>query len=161
MVRILLSLLLVFFGISYQAQSISKSVIASTGGTLINQQNDLVLSYTVGEVVIGSMGQEGIQIGNGYYSSFDSTFLDVVEIAPDVQFSVFPNPVIDFVKFEIKNSNETYHLEIHDIEGRVYYNSPFQSKSIVNLSLLPSGVYIVRVSNTTNNVNSTLKVVKL
>ncbi len=57
--------------------------------------------------------------------------------------NVFPNPVKDFLRVELKNGGETLEkLSIADNTGRTLLES---STSVINLQTLPSGTYLLRV----------------
>jgi hypothetical protein len=67
----------------------------------------------------------------------------------NVAFNVFPNPVNDQLQIII-DDNIVYNVEIIDITGKQVYNGQVQNNSIVDMSNLDSGNYLVRLVNENN-----------
>ncbi|MEX0996642.1 MAG: S8 family serine peptidase [Flavobacteriaceae bacterium] len=75
------------------------------------------------------------------------------------QFSVYPNPVTDNLIIELTNSNEPVSMRLYNAMGMLILQETLQdSKSILNLSTLSSGFYILNMQ--TENLNQSLKIVK-
>ena len=79
------------------------------------------------------------------------------------KFSVYPNPAHDLLNISISNvKNENVKVELCDILGNKVYTSTEKStigyKSDINLTSLPSGVYLLKVQYL--NEVKTIKVVK-
>jgi hypothetical protein len=75
--RSILLFVLLTNGILAFSQTISKQVIGLGGQTF--ETGSYKLSYTTGEVAIGTMSSEDetIQLGNGYYPSFRCVLLGI------------------------------------------------------------------------------------
>ncbi len=73
----------------------------------------------------------------------------------NIKFEVFPNPVKDFFIVELPVASEAlYLLELFNVTGELVYQQILQgSPQTINVQDLPSGVYIVSLSNTYKRVN--------
>lgn len=61
-------------------------------------------------------------------------------------FNVFPNPSNDKITIENKSS-EIYQLELIDIRGNLIATLRLENKQEIDVSVMPSGIYIIRISN--------------
>lgn len=110
------------------------------------------LSNEANEVVyVGSPGS-GFQ-----YASDTPTAVDL-EVDNNC-IELFPNPVVD--QFTIKGNLSLYTIEILDISGQVYsvINNAGNSHTI-DISNLPAGLYLIRVTHLTNNQLVFQKIIK-
>lgn len=150
---------LLFFLSNVYGQTISKSSISTVGGTLINTQDNLTLSYNVGEVNIGTMTAGGIQLGSGYFNSFDLDALSVEELYEFGKIQIYPNPTSNILYIKSDLLNEKYDLQLKNLEGKSMFESSFENTSEINFSLLPSGIYFLTFTN--NELKSTTqKIIK-
>ena len=63
-------------------------------------------------------------------------------------FTVYPNPTRDAVFVKMKEGRELpARLEVLDLQGRPLFTVPAQETTRVDLSRLPSGVYLLKVGN--------------
>ncbi len=73
-------------------------------------------------------------------------------------FEMYPNPITDGFLFISSLENQRKEVEIYDILGkRVFSRQLLQGKSRLDISVLRSGVYIIRVRE--NNKTTTRKLV--
>ncbi|MCH2043317.1 MAG: T9SS type A sorting domain-containing protein [Saprospiraceae bacterium] len=73
--------------------------------------------------------------------------------------SVFPNPTKDY--FTIEGDFQDYTIQVVDISGKVYSDLSDQSSPIrIDLSSLPTGVYLVKVINEVNTKLTIKKIIK-
>lgn len=89
-----------------------------------------------------------------YQSALNS--LSIPENKVEKVLSTYPNPVIDKLTVGFSNSIKgKYKVEIVDLQGRVVYSRQGNDGSIRSLQIndlghLPSGVYLLRISNNSN-----------
>jgi len=80
-----------------------------------------------------------------YMMKFDiSTGLNVYD---DTEVSMFPNPVINILHLDFKNTTQHSVIEILDLTGKTILHQTLQSTNAINISEFASGVYIVKVIN--------------
>ncbi len=83
----------------------------------------------------------------------DSVFEDLVTSVDDsdlqTRIKVYPNPVDSYLIIEISNShsNSNSIYQFMDSMGRTVMSSNFQQRVEVDISLLPAGMYLVKVSD--------------
>jgi hypothetical protein len=78
---------------------------------------------------------------------YDSLFVGIKEIQPS-KFSIIPNPATDKITVEITNVGKKCKLVIVNIVGeQLITRNITEIKTQIDLSNLPSGVYIVRLTN--------------
>jgi len=76
--------------------------------------------------------------------------LDIKENVAEKAWVIYPNPVKDELNIKFQNPVNDFFTEIYDVTGRqVFYERC--STSIINVSALPAGIYIVKISGKTAN----------
>ncbi len=83
-----------------------------------------------------------------YYSTVNSS--SVNDISGGFQIKVFPNPVTDYIQFDI-DSRTNIKVEIFDIQGQEVLNEIMSSDKRISVSHLKKGLYIVKL-NTNNKI---------
>lgn len=64
----------------------------------------------------------------------------------EYEWAIYPNPATDYI--EILNINESQYIQIYDLSGKIIYSDKINSSnSRVDISHIPSGVYIVKIVN--------------
>ena len=58
--------------------------------------------------------------------------------------NIYPNPATSIIRFESNIECEIYRIKIIDLQGRILYKEN-QSENRLNISFLPSGIYIIQV----------------
>jgi hypothetical protein len=78
---------------------------------------------------------------------------------------IYPNPAEDFVNLDITGlspgSSDVFDFAIYDLTGRVVRNEKIRAEGtsysgLVNLSDIPAGFYILKVSNDSEAVSTSL-----
>lgn len=149
-------LMLFSFGLS--AQSISKQVIAPSGSTISNGNNQL--SYTSGEVVVGGMTAEdgSFQLGNGYYPSLDLETLSIESPITNLLVKVYPNPTKEVI-FITHPSSNSFKVFISDLTGKVLLQKEVGKQEPINIERYPTGAYLINVTTEDKKTNS-YKIIK-
>ncbi len=73
---------------------------------------------------------------------------------------LFPNPTRNEINIVTPNVNETLKLSLLDIKGEVLVMKEFKTQTQVNVSNLPRGVYIVRISGKDENINKRIVLIE-
>ena len=90
-----------------------------------------------------------------YYYNGSTTYTNKVQVSStvlgienynEIGWNVYPNPVNDILTIET-NANKEHRIEIINLIGQSIYASNFYSKVIIDVSLYPKGVYIIKLSN--------------
>ena len=149
-------LMLFSFGLS--AQSISKQVIAPSGSTISNGNNQL--SYTSGEVVVGGMTAEdgSFQLGNGYYPSLDLETLNIESPMTNLLVKIYPNPAKEVI-FITHPISDSFKIFISDSTGKVLLQKEVGKQEPVNIARYPNGTYLINVITEDKKTNS-YKIIK-
>ena len=154
-----LFLLLLLSAIGLQAQTISKQVIGPSGATFLNGNNKL--SYTTGEVVVGSMTSEdgSIQLGNGYYPSLDLSTLDTESPELQLLVKVYPNPVTEAI-FITHPTEQFFDVTITDISGKQILQTQHQKQQPLSVQTLTTGTYFITVTTKDSKQSNTYKIIR-
>ena len=72
-------------------------------------------------------------------------------VAPEVSFSLAPNPATSTVKLNVSGVDGMLNCSILDMSGRVVYNRDInaEAETSINVSNIPAGAYFVRITNDT------------
>ncbi len=154
MKRLIFILLVTTLGYS---QSISKQVIGTAGKTQTN--NNLKLSWTAGEPVVGLMSAGGNQLGNGYYPAMDIQALSIDEATLNVQIKVYPNPTSQSLYVSHPSYN-SFSIQIVDMNGKQIHTGTIEKEIPLDVSNYTQGMYMVTIENTATNKKNTYKIIK-
>lgn len=72
---------------------------------------------------------------------------DVDELSEENGILIYPNPLINTLTIEIPESMKKPHLEIINSIGQVFLSSFIENKSLIDLSDLSSGAYIIKLTS--------------
>ena len=137
-------MLLVSFNI--ESQSLSKSVIGSSGGNLTNS---IQLNFTVGESVIATFQNPILTLGQGFHQSATMA-TGIIESYDSTDIIIFPNPVIDELNIEIdcEDDNETYYFKLFNQFGQIIIEdikSTNSKRHILKLESITSATYLLKI----------------
>ena len=132
--------ILMFLSAGLSAQSVSKQVIAPLGGTVSNGNNQL--SYTAGEIVIGSLTAEdgSFQLGNGYYPSLNLEVLSIDSPTTNLLVKIYPNPTKEVIFISHPSSN-SFKVFISDVTGKVLFQKQVGKQEPINIEKYPNITY--------------------
>jgi hypothetical protein len=156
----LTGLLFVSVSFSSLAQSLTPTVVSSTGDYYVGSA--ATLSWTLGEVVTDTYNGTSNQLTQGFHQP-DLRFSVLEDLATEMTLNLYPNPTNGLVSFEVKNNLNTLQVSILDLSGRIIYNSTYAAESVlqIDMSSYASGIYFMHVTSETNQKIKTLKIEKL
>jgi len=109
-------------------------------------------------VIIMSSGSFDLNVGSTLFVDDLSveTVTGIINLAKEsTSVKVYPNPVSDFVKFEMENEGENLELSVFDNTGRQVEQLTFSGKTTeINLSNFPAGVYSYRIADASKLLGS-------
>ena len=153
---LLLSLtILLFFPAVLSAQSISKQVISTLGNNGNNQ-----LSFTLGEIVVGSMTAEdgSLQLGNGYYPSLNLVTLSIESPKTNLSIKIYPNPTKELI-FITHPTHKYFKILITDLTGKLLLKKQIVNENPVNIERYSPGIYLINITTEDKKTNS-YKIIK-
>jgi len=157
-------LLTLFWSMTAFSQSLTPDVVAAGGDYYTNSNGSL--SWTLGETVIGTVSNENTTFTQGFQQSLYSVV--AIEDVEDNSYNVFiyPVPASDFINVDITSQDKTIKLNmaLYDVSGNKLYEQPVQSASYheqLTLGKYSSNTFMLRVTNTKNQVSKTFKILKL
>jgi hypothetical protein len=144
---------LLCFSAALNAQSLTPTVIASTGGFSSNGTNSL--SYTVGEMtMVQTFSANGNILTQGFQQPNDQ-MVGLLDLSQEAfgSFAVYPNPAVDnlFFGFQLPEEGKV-EITLYDAIGQkvadVYHTSYDQGKIIqqINVSSYAAGVYMLTMN---------------
>ena len=125
--------------------SFAQSVISSSGNS--TSSGDLILSWTIGEGIISTLGNNDIELTQGFHQPL---VVDVIAVGIEedliLDIIAYPNPTYDKVMFEGGDPVGIYHIRIVDKLGRVLEQKsiPFQ-EFILEMGKYNNGTYLIEV----------------
>ncbi len=160
-----LSLLLIA-GLAFfsQALSLIPEVIASAGDIFTSKNGSL--SWTLGEAVIETISSESSLLTQG----FQQSFLQILKVDspedPNVDISVYPNPVNDVLTIEITSleNDPQIQLELFDFVGQRIYVETIETqthKEQLDVSRFSSSLFVLRVVNLNSHLTESFKIHKI
>ncbi len=137
----------------------AQKTIATTGTTASGSGGSS--SYTVGQIDYQQKGANA-QIMEGVQQAYEIITLAVDDLnSKERNILLYPNPVKDvlFIDFDDKNYQDSNYV-LFDFQGKLIKKGNLnQQKSELDLSLLPSSVYIIQIFQKNQNIK-TFKIIK-
>ncbi len=153
MKKIYTAWLMLFFAFAANAQMLTPTVIASTGGYSQNANGSL--SYTVGEMtMVQTFSANGNILTQGFQQPNDN-ITGLIDMTKDEfgSFVVYPNPAVDNLWFGFLLPEEgKVEITLYNAIGQKIsdvYNTNYDSGKIVeqlNVSLYAAGMYILTMN---------------
>ena len=151
---------LLSIGISY-AQSLSQVVMASSGATITGASN--TLSFTAGEAVVGTI-TNGESLEQGFWSGAAVVLLSNEDFTFDVQTTVYPNPVVDYLNLHFDDmAGQDFEVQLYDTLGKRVLDKKLRNSSqneILDLSSYGTGIYILTIVQSASNKSKSFKIIK-
>lgn len=119
------------------SQTIQRQVISTSGSN----------EWTLGECVINSskLNSAGFQQGDLEIKQV------VVNLSKKVEFSVYPNPVINFLNVKV-NSEQTWQINVIDLIGKNVLTKSFKNNIQLDFTSLKSSAYILTIKDNEGNL---------
>jgi len=144
--------LLLFSQLSF-AQELHHQMISSQGSS-VQLDSGVFVSQTIGQQSMsGTSSDASLKVLQGFQQSNWNSIIQNNPIQIDIDISYFPNPVTDFLNFRFTNlESADLQFMVIDFAGRSLINKKIavnESMSSVDLSMLPSGSYLIYLRNNT------------
>ena len=145
-----------------RAQTLSPTIINSTGGTGII--NGIIYDYSFGEMtMIQTFSTPNLIVTQGLLQTRTDTAATGIHSNPleTPTISVYPNPTQQLVTFESESQfAEKLNYELTDINGKMITNRELRCsgkkvKEEINLSSLSVGLYLLKITVTSGNQRAT------
>ena len=151
----LLFVIATFASLSASAQSITPSVINSTGGTAT--VGNLIVDWNVGESMISTQ-TNGIIVTNGQLQPVDE-IISVEELNTSWNVSVYPNPTRDEFVITAPNAG-VFEASLFDLAGKFISKQTLMSTNRMDVRSLANGSYYLQVRNTASQEFKTISLIK-
>lgn len=153
--KYLLIVVLALLNCNAFAQSITPSVINSTGGTATI--GNLIVDWNVGESMITTQTNE-IIVTNGQLQPVDE-IISVEELNTSWNISVYPNPTRD--EFVITTPNAgVFEASLFDLTGKFISKQILMSTNRMDVRSLANGSYYLQVRNIASQEFKTISLIK-
>jgi hypothetical protein len=152
----LVVLILCTLTVSLKAQQVISSAGGSATGTGVQ------LSWTIGEPVIETFTGSSAILTQGFHQSkLTVTAIDPA-IYPDLELSVFPNPVSSSLRLVTRGDQlQKLSYQLYNMEGQSILSGKVEaSPELINMELYTSGTYLLKVLKNGNVPVRTFKIVK-
>lgn len=137
------------FDEGYQLSSNSPAIDAGSNAAYINNVGDVNNDMDLA----GTPRLKGSSIDMGAFEQNSTLGMDAFETSV---FNLYPNPVDDVLN--IKTSYQEYDYVLYNIQGQEILRASQQSSKIINVSKLPPGIYVLRLSS--GNKSQNFKIIK-
>ena len=87
--------------------------------------------------------------------------LDIKQNNDNIYINIFPNPVSNILSIKTKENLAHKQVTILNLDGKILFSNSFSSNDIeIDFSSFNSGLYLLRISDSNNNYNNYLKIIK-
>ncbi|UTW66169.1 T9SS type A sorting domain-containing protein [bacterium SCSIO 12643] len=115
-----------------------------------NRPNGIATNKNQDKLYISDYGTKNIRLISDIIS-------DVDDLDKEVQWSVYPNPVSNLITIEFSDLQSRQQIQIYNANGQLVKTATIYSQVPLDVSDLPSGLYLIRM---VNKRNSRLKFIK-
>lgn len=147
MKRLLFLSTLMLASLSLHSQTISPSVVASSGGHA--QGEGLTISWTLGEMVIETFQHDnsGIILTQGFHQTYIMITSVYEAQSIDIQINAFPNPVKEQLTVYVQEGvSEGFRFSVIDLRGNLLTEGKLEGRETnIDLTTLRTGVYLLAI----------------
>ena len=158
LVKLLIVISLLRYGITIQAQN----VIPSTGGNAAGSGG--TASYTIGQVIYTTNSGTSGSSTQGVQQPYEISIVTGIEQAKDIHLvcSAYPNPTTDFLTLRVENyDKENLMYRLYNNRGILLEDKKVTgNETTISMSGFISGTYFLKVSDNNNEVKI-FKIVKI
>jgi hypothetical protein len=150
-----ITLALIAFAFSAKAQV--AEIVSSGGGA--HSASSISIDFTVGDIAVESFDQGSLRLFEGFQAVNYGLGL-ITGLQPEVMFSFYPNPTQKFLTIEADFSPGS-RFRVTDLSGKIL-ELPAEltpHKAVVDVSSLPSSLYLLTIQETTG-ISRTVKFIK-
>lgn len=145
-------ILILFFAVGLYAQQ----AITSTGGSKSNSNG--TIEFSVGEVAISSYSNPYGSIHEGVIQNHLLVTDKIIQIA-DLHISVYPNPVVSFLKIKLPDSQK-YVFQLYSSSGELIQKNVCNQNQEIDFQNLSQGLYNLQILNTDTRQYNSYSIVK-
>lgn len=151
---------LVFSQAAFTQPVLDREVVASAGDDAVTAEG-FRFSWTLGETAIETLTGNGLILTQGFHQN-EGIVSPVIEIEePGLLIEIFPNPVAGELVVRRSGSFRSFQVDLFDLNGRRLEGFELEAPSRrIDLSRLPSAVYLLRFSNE-SGILQTVRIVKI
>lgn len=147
------------------SQKLESSIIASQGG--YDSTSFISLEWTLGENVVETVTHKNNIFSQGFHQSFIRKTIKIVKremFEYPLDITVYPNPVAaSFTVYLSATFDSVLNADLYDITGKMVKHSvinKMENTLVYEVGGMPSGIYLLRVSNASGLLLKVQKIIK-
>lgn len=144
MLRTLLFYILLFTTVFLEAQSLERTVVGSTGGTM--SAGGTIMGFTVGETLVGMVSNTNT-IDQGFWAGKGIVVIPLSTSESPLEIVVYPNPVVEELSI-FTGENRVYGIQLFAVNAQQVMTQKVAADKIdhkIDMSHLTKGVYILQL----------------
>ena len=155
--------LIMFFSCSFYGQVLHHQMLSGQGASII-VRNGFTINQTVGQQGLTGLSSTDFVVIQGFQQSLWGKYIasTAADILKGIKITSFPNPFTETVNFQFSESViDVVTVSVFDIAGRLVYQQgiiPLNNTLTINLSILPSTKYLVRLQ--TSKINYYTQIIR-
>lgn len=161
MLNRLLFLGLFLYSSTLCAQNLARNIVSAAGGNFFNPNFNV--AYTVGETVVGSLGNGAVILNQGFQQADETTTVGVTTFLEATQVLVYPNPTTNLLKVDLNPVGDVeVHWELVAASGQISLSSqsPIVGSMAIDFTGLTSGIYYLVLRNAATGTQQSIPIVK-
>ena len=157
--KYILTIITVFtFTLSIAQVEVRKSSLSTAGGSSTVGTSRLV--FAVGEIAVKENTQSNIHLSEGFVGPDIAQFLGVENYANLNGVQAFPIPVKNILNVNVPDQKGDYSIYIFDMQGKILLTKSVTSDFNLNMSVYPTGVYLLSIIDNKQKLKSIIKIQK-
>ncbi len=153
----------IVLGTFVKSQQLQPQVVATTGNS--SQQNNVHISYTVGEAVIQTLSTTDNTLTQGFQQPHYN--ITIIPQQNDLPYSihVYPNPAKDELIIDVQTDvNSKFSMSLFDMSGKCLNVQEIipnqQPKITLPMQQLADGKYLLHISDNKQHQTKTFEIIK-
>lgn len=139
-------------------QSISSYVITSAGDAIMSDEGALYLS--IGEPMNTELTGGEVMISQGFLQVTIADRILSSEELLEESIIVYPNPVVQELRFDLEDAHQNYSLKVYDAYGHIIHNTESLSSARLDVNNFTAGTYFLTLHKD-NKSSKAVQFVKL
>ena len=136
-------------------------IVSGGAGHLVGEDGSICYDWTLGEWVVNTLTAQNTSLAQGFHQGLKLK-VSVDKISEMLKIIVYPNPTNEFIYVNSSHANDLQ-LEVIDPFGKIIMKKdipPFLINQSIDLSILPSSIYLFRFIDKEQDLISTYKIIK-
>lgn len=135
----------------------AQEALVSSGQTYVKSQGEI--SFSVGQIAVSFLKQSNGSLSEGVQQG-DIHIENILNVIPNVDILLYPNPVANDLFISIEESSEEYYYYVYTSNGVLLEENVCSNTSRISFANYSGGLYFVKIVERESNLINQYTIIK-